>query len=875
MRALDALLLRLRSLFRGASVERDLDDELRFHLDAHVSELVAKGMTLDEARTIARRRLGGVDQVKESVRDTWHVRLLGDLAQDLRYGMRVLTKAPAFTTVAVLTLALGIGATTAIFSVVDSLLLKPLQYPDADRIIRVLTHWTKTGHDGDNVSGPDLLDVRDRTRAFDAFSMVWSLDIGVRTGGHSNLVGTGFVNTQFFDVFGIQPVAGRTFLPGDVKKAAVVSSGYATEHFGSAAAALGRTIGADAVNYEIVGVMPAGFHFPELADVWLPVTDRPENMNRSGHNYPIVARRRADLSQEQLSAALATLSAQLATTYKDTNADKTLIAVPMQERMVGSMRSTLYLLLGAVTILFLIACANVANLLLARASVRTREIALRSALGANRWRVLRQLVVESLLLAAIGGALGLVFAQVGTVALIRLAPVDLPRLSEVTIDRGVLAFAAATSVVATLIFGLVPAWHASRVDLRERLSEGGTRGTVGGGSGRLRTGLAVAEIGLAVVLAIGGTLLFRSFMALSNVALGYRTSDVLVVQANLPSGDGVEEHLRIVDRLDRLLPSLRMLPGVTAAAAGFGLPMARFGSNGSYAVEGMHTFAPGQKLPYANFRLTSPGFFGALGIPLLKGRDFTPEDRYDSPFVVIVSQALVRELFPARDPIGHRIQCGLDSMNYMTIVGVVGDIRDEPGTPPAHELYMPVAQHPGPGSFQEIVVRTSVAPATLVDTVRATIDRIDPEVATKLTTYESRGSKAVATPRFRAWLVGSFAGLALLLAVAGVYGLLTYLTAQRTPELGVRMALGAGPAEVIGLVLGRAAIIASTGLLIGVALSLAASRALTTMVFGTETVDPMTYVVVLGTVLLVTLGAAAVPAWRASRIDPLSVLRQS
>jgi predicted permease len=873
MRTLDALRLRLRSLLHGAAVERDLDDELRHHLDAHIEELIATGLSREDARNAALHAFGGVAQIKESVRDTWHVRPIADIAQDLRYAGRTLRQAPVFTAVAVLTLALGIGATTAIFSVVDGVLIKPLNYPQADRIVRVLTHWTKTGRDGNNLAGPDFVDARN-TGLFDAFSMFWGDEISVRAGDRSELVGAWFVNTAFFDVFGVAPVAGRTFRPDDVLKAAVVSSGYASQHFETAAAALGHTIRVDGGNYEIVGVMPAGFHFPELADVWLPVPDAPTNMNRSAHNYATVARRRAGVTRPQADAALATLSRQLAASYQATNGEKTIVAIPLRERMVGSMRATLYLLLGAVAILFLIACANVANLLLARASVRTREIALRSALGADRWRILRQLGVESLLLSAIGGSLGLALAYVGTSALIRLAPVNLPRLNEVAVDGTVLLFAAAASVAASLVFGLVPAWHASRVDLRERLTEGGARGAVGGGSNRLRTGLAVAEIGLAVVLAIGAGVLFRSFMALSTVTLGYRTSDILVVQANLPSTDTASQ-VAVVDRLQRLFAPIGNVPGVRAVASIVGLPMGNSGSNGYYAVEGRHTFGPGRNLPYANFRLASPGYFEAIGIPLRRGRDFNDRDRYDSPFVAIVSEALARESFPNDDPIGHRVQCGLDSLAYMTIVGVVGDIRDEPGTPPAPELYMPLTQHPGRASLQEIVVRTNVEPAMLVESVRRRIQRADAEVAMKLTTYESRTSNAVAAPRFRTWLVSSFAALALLLAVAGVYGLLTYLTAQRKPELGVRMALGAGPVEVMGLVLKRAAAVAAIGLLIGVVLSLAASRALTTMVFGTETLDPVTYLLVPGTVLLVTLAAASVPAWRASRIDPLAVLREN
>ncbi len=440
MRILDAVRLRLRSLFRGTSVERDLDEELRFHVESHVDELIARGMSRDEARTIALRRFGGVDQVKESVRDTWHVRLLGDVAQDLRYGLRSLRHSPVFTAVAALTLALGIGATTAIFSVVDGVLLKPLTYPTPDRIVRVLTHWPKTGHDGKNLSGADFVDARDRTER------LRRVQHGLgrrdrRPRGRSFGAGRHVVR-QHVVLRRLRRAARRgPHVPSRRRE----EGGGGVERLRDAAfrigvrRALGRTISVDTITYDIVGVMPAGFHFPQLADVWVPVPNQPDNMNRSAHNYPTVARRRADVSPQALGAAMATLSGQLATTYKDTNAEKTLIAMPLQERMVGSMRATLYLLLGAVAILFLIACANVANLLLARASVRTREIALRSALGADRWRILRQLVVESLLLAAIGGALGLLFAYVGTGALIRLAPVSLPRLGEVAVDRGVLA----------------------------------------------------------------------------------------------------------------------------------------------------------------------------------------------------------------------------------------------------------------------------------------------------------------------------------------------------------------------------------------------------------------------------------------------------
>jgi putative ABC transport system permease protein len=874
MRVFDAVRLRLRSLVRSTLVEQELDEELRFHVEEHVTELMARGLSRADARMTALRAFGGVDQIKERVRDTWRVRLIRDVGQDLRYAARTLARAPAFTIVAALTIALGVGATTAIFSAVDGVLLKPLHYPDSDRIVRVLTHWTKTGHDGENLAGGDLVDVRTTAGIFEAFSAFNGGELGVTAGGRAELVGTYYVNTTFFRVFGVRPFAGRSFRTEDIGTAAVVSWRYAAQRFGSPAAALGQTISVEAITYQIVGVMPPGFHFPQIAEVWIPMGDRPGNMNRSGHNYPVTARLRAGTTREGVDAAMATVSRRLARSFPDTNKDKTLIAMPLQDQLVGPMRGTLYLLLGAVALLFLIACANVANLLLARATVRSRELALRAALGANRWRIVRQLLVEHMLVAAFGGCAGLVLAFAGTEWLVHLAPIDLPRVDEIGVNRTVLGFSAVISVLASLVFGLTPAWSASRVDLRARLVEGGAHGSIGAASNRLRTGLAIGEIALAVVLAVAGGLLFRSFVALSTVDLGYRTSNVIAVQASVPAANDLAAKQKAVDRLGRVASALLAIPGVEAASATVGLPLGSYMSNGSFAVEGRHTFGPGQDLPAANFRFTMPGYFATMGVPLRRGRDFTSRDGYDAPFVTIVSEALARQVFPNEDPIGRRIQCGFDSMKFMTVVGIAGDIRESPGTPPTAELYMPVAQHPMAGSQVDLVIRTATPPLALVETLRGRMRQIDPAIAAKYTLLGTRAKNAVATPRFRTWLVGTFAALALLLALAGVYGLLTYLTAQRTPELGIRMALGARRGSVIALVLSRAALIAGVGLALGVTLSLLASRAMATMIFGIEVLDPLTYAVVSSAVLVVTIVAAAVPAWRASRIDPLSVLRQ-
>jgi predicted permease len=874
MRLLDILKLRWRSVARRHHVEQELDEELRAHIDAHVEELVAGGLSPEAARTAALRAFGGVDQMKESVRDMWRVRPLHDAVQDLRYGVRALAAAPSFTAVALLTIALGIGATTAIFSVVNAVLLKPLPYPGADRVVSVLTRSTESGRVTPRLSGGDLVDIRAAMPAFDAMAFYWGGEIGVRGGGRAELTGVWFVSPDFFRVVGVPALAGRTLTASDVETGAVVTAGFAAGRFGSASAAIGQTLHVDGRAYGVVGVMPPQFQFPRQADVWVPIAPQPENLNRTAYNYPTIARLRPDASLDQANTQLTTIADRLRAAHADFGQAKTFAAAPLQERLVGPVRSTLYLLAGAVGLLLLIACANVANLLLARATARSREIALRAALGADRWRIVRQLGVESLLLGVAGGVLGLLIAVGGTELLVRLAPASVPRLDEVRVDLTVLAFGLGASVLSSLLFGLAPAWQASRVDLRDRLTHGGTRGSTGGAA-RMRGAIAVAEIALAVVLATGAGLLFRSFLALNAVEMGFRMPGLLVMQAHLPTLD-LDEQRRAVQRFDRLYPELAALPGVSSVAATVGLPMSDIGSNGLYAVEGKHTFAPGVKdLPQANFRLTSPGYFHTMGIPIVRGRDFVAADREDGQFVAIISEALARQTFPGEDPIGRRIQCGLDSLEPMTIVGVAGDIRDSPAAAPAAELFMPIAQHPSRGSLVQVLLRTEVAPASLTGAVAARVRALDGEVATKFETMETIAAGSLATPRFRTWLVGVFAALALALAVAGIYGLMAYLTAQRAPELGIRLALGARPATVLGLVVGTAARLAGLGIAAGVAASLAGGRALSTMLFGLGQVDVVTYAGVSMAVLAVSAAAALVPAWRASRIDPLSVIRSA
>jgi predicted permease len=871
MRAWDVLKLRMRSLVHRDAVCDELDEELQSHLDAHTDELVARGLSRDRARTEALRAFGGVERMRESARDTWRTRPLHDAWQDVQYGVRSLAKAPTFTVVALATIALGVGATTAIFSVVNGVLLQPLPYPGSERIVSLVTRQSESGRTTPRLTGGDLLDIRAGASELESDAYYWGAQLGVRGGGRAELAGVSFVTPRFFDVLGVPALAGRTFGAGDVDRAAVVTSGFAADRLGGTRAALGERLDIDGLSYEVIGVMPGDLRFPGQTDVWAAMSPHPDNVTRHAYNYTTIARVRRDTHVEAVNLQLATIAERLRSSISDFGEGKTFAAVPLRERLVGPVQGTVYLLAAAVGLLLLIACANVANLLLARAAARSREIALRAALGASRWRIVRQLTVESLVLGLAGGALGLAVAIAGTATLVQMAPSTLPRLSDVRMDTTVLLFGLAASVLSSLMFGLAPAWHAARVDLRDRLLQGG-RGSTGGPE-RLRRAIAVAEIALAVVLVTGAGLLFRSFIALNAVDMGFRTPGLLVMQTHVPAAD-LEALRGAVRRFDRVLAEIATVPGVRSVAGTYGLPMSPIGSNGMFAVEGKHVFAPGQgPMPQANFRVTTPGYFETMGIPIVRGRDFTAQDLETAPFVAIISESIARDVFPGEEPLGRRVQCGLDSLEPMTIVGIVGDIRDSPAQAPAGELFMPLAQHPSRAGLVHAVIRTHVEPGSLTGAVASRVRDVDAEMAMKFQTMESVTAGALATPRFRTWLVATFAALALSLAVAGIYGLMAYLTAQRAPELGIRLALGAGRTSVLTLVVGAALRLAGLGILIGLAASLAGRRLIESMITGLEGVDYVTYAVVAMLVLAVSACAAWLPAWRASRIDPLAVLR--
>ncbi len=646
--------------------------------------------------------------------------------------------------------------------------------------------------------------------------------------------------------------------------------------FGGARLAIGQAVSVEDQQYQIVGVMPRGFDPPRATDVWLAMPSPLPRiaMNRTAFNFQAVARLRDGVSLERAQAVATALGSRLAAAFSESNRARTFTVMPLRDRIVSRARLTLVVLLAAVSLVLLIACANVANLLLARAATRGREIGLRAALGASRSRIGRQLVAESLLLSLAGGGLGLALAYAGTPALTRLAPADVPRLAEVAVDWRVLLFALACSLAASLLFGLVPAWHASRVNLNDALKQSSARGVVGQ-SNRLRGALVVAEIALSFVLAAGAAVLLRGFIALTETDLGYRPESVLVATAHVPARTKAD-YVAVARALARLSPELTPVPGVRAVGVAMGLPSGPYGSNGGFTIEGRPETGAGRAMPDAGFRLASPGYFAALGVALLGGRDFTDADTYDAPYVAIVSRALVNRDFAGENPIGRRIRCGLDAPDtWMTIVGVVGDVRqNSPASPPSPEIYMPLQQHPYYANEVHVVVRTAVEPETIVPAVREHMRRLDPATALRFTTLERMVSATIATQRFLASLVGLFAGLALLLALAGVYGVMAYIASQRLSEFGLRLALGADPRSLFRLVVARAGWLAVIGIGVGVILSAAMTNVLAAWLPAIRALDATSYAWATALVAIVVAGAASLPAWQASRVDPLTALRE-
>ncbi|HTS76693.1 MAG TPA: ABC transporter permease [Bryobacteraceae bacterium] len=800
---------------------------------------------------------------------------------DLKFALRSMRVTPGLTLLAVVVMALGIGANTAVFSVVNTVLLKPLDYRDADRIVTIRNFWTRSGSVSENISAPDFHDWHDQSTLFQAMAYYDSVPEAVIAGSTAEYAQVSEVSPEFFEVFGIQPLAGGTFSADEIKPhsggAAILSDAYWHSRFGANPDAIGKTLRAEGKDLTIVGVMPPGFGFPSDTSIWYPAnTISPENNHRSGHNYRAVGLLKPGASLQAAQAQMSAIASRLEQLYPPSNTGKNVRIERMQDSMVSSVRLTLYVLLGAVGLVLLIACANVANLLLAKATRRTREIAIRAAVGASRMRIVRQLIVESLTLAIFAGALGLVIATWGIEAIKLLAPGDVPRLAETSADLPVLMFTFVASVISAVLSGLMPALAASKVDLNEALKRG-AKGVGGGSSGPLRSSLVVAEIAIAAVLLTGAGLLMRSFDALINVDLGFRPEKILVAQTSVQVSSHQDAVTRAVAFDRDMLPAIAAIPGVVSAGGSFALP-GDPGSNGGYWIDHM---PPIEQLnvtaPQAVFTVIAPGTFGTLGIPLVSGRDFNDRDAPDAPYSVIINQALARKSFAGENPIGRVLFCGFDydSMRGMTIVGIAADVREYgPATPPGPEIFMPYTQHPFAASHFMLLARTASDPAALSSEVRRRIQERDPQVPVKFTTVEASLAEGVAAPRFRMILFGLFAALAVALAMAGVYGVMSYAVSQRSSEIGLRMALGADSRHVLRMVLGQGLLLVMIGLAVGLAGSFAVTGLLASLLFEVKPADPLTYAAVAGILTLVVLAACYVPALRATRVDPVIALRE-
>jgi putative ABC transport system permease protein len=798
--------------------------------------------------------------------------------QDLRYAVRNLIRQPGFAATAILTVALGIGATTAIFSVVNAVVLTPLPYREPARIVALQTFWKDTGRRGTSTSGPDFHDWVAQSRSFEALGYYAGGETSVVAQGAADYASVHWITPGFFRALGVDAQLGRVLSEEEERPggplAAVITDAFWRRQFDGDRSALGSTLKFGQRIYTIVGVLPPGPRYPARADVYHASWVNPETTSRSAHNYRVIGRLRGDVRIEQAQAEMTAIAARLEREYPVSNINKSVVVLPLQDVIVGDSRTTLYVLLGAVTFVLLIACANVANLLLARATARTREMVVRAAVGAGRTRLIRQLLTESALLGMIGGSIGLVLARWGVTALVTAAPADLPRLEEIGVDLTALAFALGISLAASVLFGLAPALQVSRVQLAEGLRQGGKGSASGGRRSWTRHVFVVAEVALAVVLVVGAGLLGRSLIALAEVDLGFATDKLVVLRMSVPVADRADAP-RATAFFRAVLPEIRATPGVVAAGAGFSLPTA-VRSDGGYWIEG----GPGPeelgvRSPQAIFNVVTPDYFRAMRIPIVRGRDFTDADVFNAPFVAVVNEAFVRTAFPDRDPIGHRVMWGLDTPDYMRIVGVVGDVRTRgPARPVQPEIYAAADQHPSPSTMLNIVARTDgMDPLALGGTLARLIRHRNADVPVKIDTMEGTLATATATPRFRTFLLAVFAAVALLLAVAGVYGVMAYTVSQRIPEIGIRVALGATPGEILRMIVGHGAKLASAGLVLGIALALGMTRLMQGLLFGVTARDPMILAGVTLVVAAAALGACYIPGRRALRVEPMVALR--
>ncbi|HKY05517.1 MAG TPA: ABC transporter permease [Blastocatellia bacterium] len=886
IRHLRAWLVRLADLFSREKRERELAEELESHLQMHIEDNMRAGMSPQEARRQALIKLGGIEPTKERYRQQRGLPFIETLVQDLRFGMRRLAKSPGFTVVALLLLGLGIGANTAIFSVVNSVLLRPLPLKDPDRIVEVwevnpLKGWTQA-----NVAPANLQDWQEQNQVFEDMAAYMGSDTkeaGIRnfslTGrGEPERVQAVGVSANFFSVLGVEPAHGRAFLPEENWEGSdlvvVLSSGLWQRRFGKDPEVVGQTIHLNGRPRTVVGVMPEGFDFPtKRADMWIPLGLNPKDIPglRRPHFFKVIARLKEGVSIEQAQAEMNSIAARLEEQYPDTNTQMGVGLGSLQEFLVGETRPTLLVLLGAVAFVLLIACANVANLLLARAASREREIAIRSALGASRLRLVRQLLAESLMLSALGGALGVLIAVWGLDVLVSLAPQNIPRLNEVGLDSRALGFTVSVTFLTGLIFGLLPALQSSKPDLNETLKDGGRKGAGGLRSRRSLSALVVSEVALSLVLLIGAGLMIKSFVRLQQVDPGFDPENILSFKLSLP-GVRYPKPENAITFYESLTERLRALPGVKAAGMSDHIALEGYAWTSDFTIEGRPPEEYGVEVRHKSI---DPGYFETLGLSVLKGRNFTTAENRSGPGIIIINETLARQHFKDEDPIGKRIKFSKPERQspWRTIVGVVSDEKqDGLDKPVRQEIYEPLFQNLR--YSMTVVARTTGDPQGLIGAVRGEVQSLDKDLPIyDVSTMEQIIASSVTGKRFTMTLMMIFAAVAMVLAAVGLYGMMSYSVTQRTHEIGIRMALGARRADVLRLVIGQGMTLVGGGICLGLAVAFALTRLMENLLFGVSATDPAIFAIIAAVLVSVALLASYIPARRASKVDPLTALR--
>ena len=863
-------------------MKQEIDEELRFHIEQRTTENIAAGMSPEEAAREARKRFGNLQSVREECRERRGASFGETMLQDIRFGLRMLGKNPGFTAVAVLTLAIGIGANTAMFSLVNGVLLKPLPYTDSDRLVALFENQREQGQDFVNLTAPGFTDWRAQSSVFE--------ELAAYQPGGFDLTGTGDparlsgirASASLFPLLRVKPALGRGFTEAEDTfggdRVAVIAHRLWQERFAGATDVLGKSVTLDGNSYTIVGVLPDGFRFADLdADVWRPLAFEPwELENRGGHNYQAIGRLKPGVTLAAARAELKGITERLAQQF-ELSRGWSVTMLPLQEQLVRGSKRPLYVLFGAVGFVLLIACSNVANLLLARAAGRAREFAIRGALGAGRFRIVRQLVLESLVLAGLGAAVGWLLARWGLAVVLKLGTAGLPRLENVDLDMQVAGFSILVTVVTGIAFGLAPAWFASRVSLGEVLKDAARGSTVGRG-GRIRGSFVASQLALALVLLVGATLMLRSFARIHALDPGYVPDHILSASLFMPDsrfpGKSFSEREPFRKAfLAQVIERAAALPGVESAAVVMGMPLTSVGASMQVTVIDRPEPKPGEA-QVSGYSQVSPNYFQTMGIPLLRGRHFDNHDAVDGPFVAIVNETFARTFFPNGDAMGQRLRVMDGHRDRPTeIVGIVRDTRQRSITaPPGPEMYFPIMQRCW--FTGQIVLKTKGDPDAEIPALTKAVAGLDSRqplygVRTLLSLMED----SVAQQRLQMLLLSTFASVALLLALVGVYGVMACVVAQRRHEIGVRMSLGAQRHQMLGMILGQAMKLSAVGICVGLVAAFGLAKFLRGLLFEISPTDPLTFIVVPCVLALAALAGGWFPARRAAKIDPMVALR--